>query len=322
MANLIYAAVLSFVISIVVGPFIIKWFRRLEFGQNIREVGPKSHMEKAGIPTMGGVIIILAVLISTLIFAEPKLEIILSLFVTLSYGLLGLLDDGIKIIADRSLGLRAWQKMLGQILIGLTVALAALTKLELGTEILIPYLLTTIDLGSKLFIPFIVVVIIGTSNAVNLTDGLDGLAAGVTIIVTITYAYICFGFGNQNLAIFATSIAGACLGFAWFNSHPAQVFMGDTGSLALGGALASIAIFTKTELFLFIIGGVYVIEAISVMLQVGYFKLTNGSRIFRMSPIHHHFELKGWEESKVVIRFWIFAIILSLIGLLGLFKLG
>ncbi|GAB6137102.1 phospho-N-acetylmuramoyl-pentapeptide-transferase [Halanaerobaculum tunisiense] len=319
--DLIYAAVVSFLISIVIGPFVISWFRKLEFGQNVRKVGPERHLDKAGIPTMGGVIIIFAVLLSTLAFAEPTIEIVLALFVTLSYGLLGLLDDVIKILAERSLGLRAWQKILGQILAALAVGLVAVTKLDLGTEILVPYLLINIDLG-QLFIPFVIMVIVGTSNAVNLTDGLDGLAAGVTIIVTITYAYMAFKFGNQDLAIFATSIAGACLGFSWFNSHPAQVFMGDTGSLALGGALAVISVLTRTELFLLIIGGVYVIEAVSVILQVGYYKLTQGQRIFKMSPLHHHFELEGWQEAKVVIRFWILAIILSLLGLLGLFQLG
>ncbi|WP_459835388.1 phospho-N-acetylmuramoyl-pentapeptide-transferase [Halanaerobaculum tunisiense] len=321
MIDLIYAAVVSFLISIVIGPFVISWFRKLEFGQNVRKVGPERHLDKAGIPTMGGVIIIFAVLLSTLAFAEPTIEIVLALFVTLSYGLLGLLDDVIKILAERSLGLRAWQKILGQILAALAVGLVAVTKLDLGTEILVPYLLINIDLG-QLFIPFVIMVIVGTSNAVNLTDGLDGLAAGVTIIVTITYAYMAFKFGNQDLAIFATSIAGACLGFSWFNSHPAQVFMGDTGSLALGGALAVISVLTRTELFLLIIGGVYVIEAVSVILQVGYYKLTQGQRIFKMSPLHHHFELEGWQEAKVVIRFWILAIILSLLGLLGLFQLG
>ncbi|AGB41707.1 phospho-N-acetylmuramoyl-pentapeptide-transferase [Halobacteroides halobius DSM 5150] len=321
MIDLIYAAGLSFIISIIIGPFIIKWFTKLEFGQNIREVGPESHLKKSGIPTMGGVIIILAILISTLFFARPSLEIVLSLFVMVGYGILGLLDDSIKIIANRSLGLRAWQKIVGQVLIALVIGVVAITKLQLGTEIIIPYILETIDLG-YLFIPFVILVVIGTSNAVNLTDGLDGLAAGVTIIVAITYAYMIFKFGDHNLAIFATSIAGACLGFSWFNSHPAQVFMGDTGSLALGGAIAALSILTRTELFLFIIGGVYVIEALSVMIQVGYYRLTNGKRIFKMSPVHHHFELDGWEESKVVVRFWILAIILSLVGLLGLYNLG
>ncbi len=321
MVDLILAAIVSFAVSIILGAFLIDWFRKLEFGQNIREVGPERHLEKAGIPTMGGVMIILAVIVATLLFAEATPEVVMALFITASYGFLGLLDDAIKIIADRSLGLKAWQKILGQVSVALLVAFLALVKLDLGTEILIPYVLKTVDVGI-FFIPLVVLVILGSSNAVNLTDGLDGLAAGVTIIVTITYTYLVFKLGHSELAVFATSIAGACLGFSWFNSHPAEVFMGDTGSLALGGALASIAIFTRTELFLVIIGGVYVIEAISVMLQVSYFKLTNGRRIFKMSPLHHHFELKGWEEAKVVIRFWILAVLLSLVGLLGLVNWG
>ncbi|MCK8827138.1 phospho-N-acetylmuramoyl-pentapeptide-transferase [Natroniella acetigena] len=316
MVNLIYAATLAFVICLITGPIMINWFRKLEFGQQIRTLGPQRHLEKAGIPTMGGVIIILSVIISSLVFAEINMKVMLALFVTVAYGFLGLLDDSIKIIANRSLGLRAWQKITGQILVALLLAVVVLGKLNLGTEVLIPFLDATIDLGI-LYIPFIILVVIGTSNAVNLTDGLDGLAAGVTIIVTITYTYMILQFGEYDLAIFTTAIAGACLGFSWFNTHPAQVFMGDTGSLALGGALASIAVLTRTQFFLLIIGGVYVVEALSVMIQVSSYKLT-GKRVFKMSPIHHHFELKGWKESKIVVRFWILATLLSLIGLLGL----
>ncbi|MGM0501660.1 MAG: phospho-N-acetylmuramoyl-pentapeptide-transferase [Bacillota bacterium] len=321
MVELIYAATIAFLVCIITGPFLIEWFKHLEFGQQIREVGPESHLQKAGIPTMGGIIIILAVVISTLTMAELNLEIILALFVTVSYGFLGLLDDSIKIIVGRSKGLSGWQKIIGQVVVALILGWVVVAKLDLGTAVIVPYLDRTITLG-QWFIPFVILVVVGSSNAVNLTDGLDGLAAGVTIIVTITYAFIAFKFGSLQLAIFAAAIAGACLGFSWFNSHPAQVFMGDTGSLALGGALAAIAILTRTELLLIIIGGVYVIEAVSVMLQVSYFKLTGGQRIFKMSPIHHHFEEEGWDESKIVVRFWILAIILSLLGLLGLSSIG
>ena len=321
MDGLIYAFIVAFVIVLLTGPMLIKYFSKLEFGQQIREVGPKSHLEKSGIPTMGGVMIILAILVATLVFAGFEQQIILALFVVVGYGLLGLLDDGIKIIAKRSLGLRAWQKMLGQIVIALILGAVAIIELDLSTQIIIPFLGNTIELGS-LYLPFVVLVVVGSANAVNLTDGLDGLAAGVTIIVAISFAYITYSFGLVDLSIFAAAIAGACLGFSWFNSHPAQVFMGDTGSLALGGAIASIAVLSKTELFLVIIGGIYVIEAISVILQVSYFKLTSGKRIFKMTPIHHHFELLGWDESKVVIRFWIAAIILSLIGLMGISNLS
>ncbi|MBM7557937.1 phospho-N-acetylmuramoyl-pentapeptide-transferase [Halanaerobacter jeridensis] len=321
MVELIYAATISFLVCIITGPFLIEWFKHLEFGQQIRKVGPERHLQKAGIPTMGGIIIILAVLISTLVMADLTLEIILALFVTIGYGVLGLLDDSIKIIIGRSKGLSGWQKIVGQVVIAFILAWLVVTQLDIGTIIIVPYLDQTINLG-QWFIPFVILVVVGSSNAVNLTDGLDGLASGVTIIVTITYAFIAFEFGALQLSIFAAAIAGACLGFSWFNSHPAQVFMGDTGSLALGGALASIAVLTQTELLLMIIGGVYVIEAVSVMMQVTYFKLTGGQRIFKMSPIHHHFEEEGWEEAKIVIRFWILAVILSLVGLLGLSSIG
>ncbi|OCL28124.1 phospho-N-acetylmuramoyl-pentapeptide-transferase [Orenia metallireducens] len=326
MIDLIFAATISLVITLLTGPFLINWLRIMKFGQSIRKVGPQSHQKKAGTPTMGGIIIILAVVAATLAMAKISQEVVLALFVLLGYGLVGLLDDSIKIIKKQNEGLTSKQKLLGQIIIAGILAFFVLTRLELGTDILIPYLHKSIDLG-KLFIPFVILVLVGASNAVNLTDGLDGLAAGVTIIVTITYAYILYQFGATDLAIFSTAIAGACLGFSWFNSHPAQVFMGDTGSLALGGALAALSVLTKTELFLFIIGGVYVIEATSVMIQVAYFKITRrlykeGRRVFKMTPIHHHFEKSGWAESKVVVRFWIIAIILSLVGLLGFAKLS
>ena len=321
MVELIYAATISFLVCIITGPFLIEWFKHLEFGQQIREIGPQRHLQKSGIPTMGGIIIILAVIVSTLLIADLTLEIILALFVMVSYGVLGLLDDAIKIIIGRSKGLSGWQKIIGQVIIAAILAWVVLNRLDLGTSVIVPYLEQSIKLGTW-YIPFVILVVIGSSNAVNLTDGLDGLASGVTIIVTITYSFIAFKFGAIQLSIFAAAISGACLGFSWFNSHPAQVFMGDTGSLALGGGLASIAVLTQTELLLVIIGGVYVIEAISVMLQVGYFKLSGGERIFKMSPIHHHFEESGWEEAKIVIRFWILAVILSLVGLLGLSSIG
>jgi phospho-N-acetylmuramoyl-pentapeptide-transferase len=317
MIDLIYTATAAFAITLLIGPLMISLLRRLKFGQNIREEGPKSHLKKSGTPTMGGVIILIAVVVAILLFTEITSNLFWALIVTLGYGFLGLLDDSIKVIANRSLGLRAKHKLMGQVLIGGVLGYNILYNMNIGSEIIIPYLGSTLDLGIY-FIPFVTLVVIGTSNAVNLTDGLDGLAVGVTIIVAITYTIISLNFNNYDLAIFTTAIVGACLGFAWFNSHPAQVFMGDTGSLALGGAIAVVSILTRTELFLIIIGGVYVIEALSVIIQVSYFKLTGGQRIFKMSPLHHHFELKGWKESKVVVRFWILAAVLSLIGLLGL----
>ncbi|MGM0471327.1 MAG: phospho-N-acetylmuramoyl-pentapeptide-transferase [Bacillota bacterium] len=316
MIDLVYVAATAFAITLLSGPIMINLLRRLKFGQNIREVGPDRHLQKSGTPTMGGVIILISIVTSVLLFTDINSKLFWALFVTLGYGGLGLLDDSIKIIANRSLGLQAKHKLVGQIIIGLLLGYYTLYDLKLGSEVIIPYLGTTIDLGIY-FIPFVTVVLIGTSNAVNLTDGLDGLATGVTIIVAITYTALTLMIGHYDLAIFSVSIVGACLGFAWFNSYPAQVFMGDTGSLALGGAVAVIAVLTKTELFLMIIGGVYVLEALSVIIQVTYFRLTDGQRLFRMTPLHHHFELQGWAESKVVVRFWIVAAVLSLVGLLG-----
>ncbi|MCK8823676.1 phospho-N-acetylmuramoyl-pentapeptide-transferase [Fuchsiella alkaliacetigena] len=316
MIDLVYTAAVAFAFALLVGPIIIKLLRKLKLGQNIREVGPKRHLEKSGTPTMGGVIILISLLTAVLLFTEVTDKLFWALFVTLSYGLIGLLDDSIKIIADRSLGLKVKHKVVGQLLVGGLLGYNVLNTLEIGSEVLLPFLGNSIDLGI-LFIPFVILVVIGTANAVNLTDGLDGLAAGVTIIVAISYTIISLSFGHYDLASFTVAIVGSCLGFAWFNSHPAQVFMGDTGSLALGGAIAVVAVLTRTQLFLLIIGGVYVIETLAVIIQVTSYKLT-GKRVFRMSPLHHHFELKGWAESKVVIRFWILAAVLSFLGLLGL----
>ncbi|AZR73039.1 phospho-N-acetylmuramoyl-pentapeptide-transferase [Anoxybacter fermentans] len=315
MIKLLYALGLSFLITIITGPGLIRILYRLKFGQQIREVGPKSHLMKQGTPTMGGVMIILAILVSTFLIVQLTDQILWSLFLTLGFGLIGFLDDLIKIVAKRSLGLKAWQKIVGQLILSSLLAFYVIGEPEL-MEIMIPFTRQTLNLGF-LMLPFVIFVVIGTVNAVNLTDGLDGLAAGVTIVVSLTFTLMLVLQGNMELAGFALILAGACVGFAWFNSHPAQVFMGDTGSFALGGALAAISIFSRTELFLVIIGGIYVINAISVMLQVIYFRLTGGKRVFKMAPIHHHFELSGWREPQVVSRFVIISILLSVIGMIG-----
>lgn len=315
MVNFLYALALSFLITFVTGPGLIKILYRLKFGQQVREVGPRSHLAKKGTPTMGGVMMILAILVTSFLVIQLTDQILWALLLTIGFGIIGLLDDLIKIVAARSLGLRAWQKIVGQLLLSGLLAFYVVGEPEL-MEIMIPFTNQTINFG-LLTIPFLMVVVIGTVNAVNLTDGLDGLCAGVTIVVSLTMTLILVLQGNYPMAAFALAVTGACVGFSWFNSHPAQVFMGDTGSFALGGALAVIAIFSRTEFFLFIIGGVYVLEALSVMMQVSYFKATGGKRIFKMSPLHHHFELSGWKESQVVARFIIVSILFSVIGLIG-----
>lgn len=315
MLNYLYAIGLSFLITIIISPGIIRILTRLKFGQQIRDVGPQTHLVKKGTPTMGGVMIIVAILLTTFGVIRLTDQVLWSLFLTLSFGLIGLLDDLIKIIRKRSLGLRAWQKILGQVVISGLLALYVFSEPEL-MEILIPFTRQSINLGLWM-IPFLIFVVIGTVNGVNLTDGLDGLASGVTLIVSLGFALIFILQGNMQMAAFAFAVAGACLGFIWFNSHPAQVIMGDTGSFALGGAVAAMAIFSRSEFFLALIGGVYVIESITVLMQISYFKLSGGRRIFRMTPIHHHFELTGWKEPQIVARFIILSLIFTIIGLLG-----
>ena len=315
MIKLLYALGLSFLVVWVIGPGMIRILYRLKFGQNIRAVGPQSHYQKEGTPTMGGVMIILAILLSTLLLIQITDQILWSLFLMLGFGLLGLLDDLIKVVASRSLGLRAWQKIAGQLVLSGLIGLYVVKNPQL-MEIMIPFTNQTINFGI-LTIPFIMFVVVGAVNAVNLTDGLDGLAGGVTIVVSLAFALILLLQGSTDLAAFALTLTGACIGFVWFNAHPAQVFMGDTGSFALGGALVAIAIFSRTEFFLAIIGGIYVIETISDVIQISYFKLTGGKRVFKMAPIHHHFELSGWKEPQVVVRFMILSLIFAIIGLIG-----
>lgn len=313
MERILLIVTVAFFLCLFLGPGIISWLRYLKFGQSIRQEGPQSHLQKAGIPTMGGLIILSALTITILVFVGNNSQALLCLGVTLGYGLIGFIDDFIIVVKKRSLGLNARQKLLGQILISGILGAYVWFNPSLSREVLLPFTNLSIDLG-YLYIPFVVLVMIGTSNAVNLTDGLDGLAAGTTAIALLAYLFITFSLGNFGLAAFSAALLGSCLGFLWFNCHPAQVFMGDTGSLALGGALASITVLTGTEIFLLFIGGIFVIETLSVIIQVASFKLT-GKRIFRMSPIHHHFELAGWKETKVVGRFYLLAIFFALLGL-------
>ncbi|MGF7185068.1 phospho-N-acetylmuramoyl-pentapeptide-transferase [Desulfitispora alkaliphila] len=315
MEKVIIAFIVALVIGILVGPVLIPILRKLKFGQYVRDDGPKSHIKKAGTPTMGGVIFLIAIITSVLIVSELNAMTIIALVVTVGYGLIGFLDDFIKVVLKRSLGLRAKEKLFGQILLAFTLAWVTGFYLDRGTEVIVPFTQQTWDLGI-LYLPFVIIVVVGTTNAVNLTDGLDGLATGITFFVALGLIFLSILAGEMDMAYFSAALAGGCLAFLRYNSYPAKVFMGDTGSLALGGAIAAVAVITKTELFLPIIGGVFVVEAISVIVQVIAFKLT-GKRIFRMSPIHHHFELGGWHERKVVRYFWIAAFVLVVVGILA-----
>jgi len=314
MSVLFYSTLVALVIVLISGPVLIPILHKMKFGQSIRQEGPKSHQAKTGTPTMGGLMIMLAIVVSTGLFAKLNMEVCLALFVMLGHCVIGFLDDYIKVVLKRNLGLKAKQKLFGQIVMALIVTYVGVNYMGMKTDIWLPFSGMTFDLG-LLYYFLVFFVLVGTTNAVNLTDGLDGLAAGTMTIAILAYALICLHFGKTALAIFCLAVAGATIGFLWFNVHPAKVFMGDTGSLALGGALAAVAILTKTEILLAVVGLIFVIEALSVIIQVISFK-TRGKRVFLMSPIHHHFELKGWSETKVVGVFWLTGLICSVVALL------
>ena len=329
-----WAALTALLISFILGPWLIERMTRIKLGQYIREEGPQSHQKKAGTPTMGGILINFAILIPTALWADitnPYIWIVL--FITFAYGFIGFIDDYQKLVRKRNLGLTAKQKFALQIMAALVVALAIAYLPQIhntySTTLTFPFLKKLVLNLGLFYIPFVVVVIVGASNAVNLTDGLDGLAIGTTLIAATTYTILTYAAGNAKvadylriawvpgtgeLAVFCGAMVGASLGFLWFNAHPAQIFMGDVGSLALGGAIGCLAVMIKQEILLVLVGGLFVLEALSVILQVASFK-TTGRRIFRMSPLHHHFELSGWNETKVVVRFWIIAIIFALLSL-------
>ncbi|MFD2170822.1 phospho-N-acetylmuramoyl-pentapeptide-transferase [Tumebacillus lipolyticus] len=302
MQILLWTTGVSFVIALLLAPLFIPFLRRLKFGQAIRAEGPQGHQKKAGTPTMGGVIFLIAMSITAIKFSELSPELWLLLFVTLAYGTVGFLDDYIKVALKRNLGLRARQKLIGQILVGVVLYVVMYYTGMIDMTISIPFFDVQWDLGF-FYLPFLVLIVIASSNAVNLTDGLDGLAAGTTAIAFGSYAILAWWTSNMEVAIFCAAMVGGLIGFLVFNVHPAKVFMGDTGSLALGGALATVAILTKTEIWLVLIGGVFVVEVLSVILQVISFQ-TFGKRLFKMSPLHHHFELLGWSEWRVVGTFW------------------
>jgi len=313
--NLVYAAGIAFLVVIILGPAMIAYLHRLKFGQSIRAEGPKTHLKKAGVPTMGGILILLGITVASFVASPSFQKLTFGLFITLGFGIIGLIDDFIIVVAKRSLGLRAREKLLGQILLAIIFAFYLLTEGEFGPVTIIPFTGNVWQMPPVLFFFMTLFVLVGSANAVNLTDGLDGLAAGTVAIAATAYGIIALGAGDVESAVFAGAIIGACIGFTWFNSYPAQVFMGDTGALGLGGALGVLAMFTKTPLTYAIIGGIFVLEALSVMLQVTYFRLTGGKRIFRMTPLHHHFELSGWPETKVVFRFYVLGLIFGLVGL-------
>lgn len=329
------AAVIALIVSMVIGPYMIRWLYRLRIGQEIRkdECPPLHliHKNKQGTPTIGGLLIIASVTISTLVFARwdnPYIWLVLAVFLAL--GVVGFVDDYLKVKHRQSLGLRPKSKLLFQAIIGIVLAIG-LFWVDKEFPLYVPfYKYPVIENMGYVFILLSMLVIIGASNAVNLTDGLDGLAIGTTTVCILAYTILAYLVGNfktadylyifyvpnaAELTVFCAALVGASLGFLWFNAHPAMVFMGDTGSLALGGAIGAVALMIRKEILLLIIGGVFVMEALSVILQVGSFRVRSGRRIFRMAPIHHHYEMKGWPETRVTIRFWIIALIFAIIGL-------
>ncbi|KXG10456.1 phospho-N-acetylmuramoyl-pentapeptide-transferase [Anoxybacillus rupiensis] len=313
---MIFSIVTAFFITVLLSPFFIPFLRRLKFGQSIREEGPKTHHKKSGTPTMGGMMILLSIVITTFFmtkkFSHITIETYLLLFVTIGYGLLGFIDDFIKVVMKRNLGLTSKQKLTGQLLIAF-VFYMVYHQQNFSTALHIPGTHLSFDLGWG-YIVFLVFMLVAGSNAVNLTDGLDGLLSGTAAIAFGAYAVLAWNQQQYDVAIFSVAVVGAVLGFLVFNAHPAKVFMGDTGSLALGGAIATVAILTKLELLLAIIGGVFVIETLSVIIQVISFK-TTGKRVFRMSPLHHHYELIGWSEWRVVVTFWAIGLLLAILGI-------
>lgn len=311
-------AMIGFLIVVILGPIFIPMLARFKFGQTVRDEGPQSHLAKNGTPTMGGVMMIVAILITGLTRAKISQGLIVGLICIVGFGFVGFLDDFIKIKMKRSLGLKAYQKIILQFALALYIAYYQYSASPSATQLVIPFTNHIINLGIW-YIPFMMIFIIGTVNAVNLTDGLDGLASGVTLIVSCFFILFAVSISNSDVAILAAATAGACLGFLGFNAYPAKVFMGDTGSMALGGAVVAFATLTNSPLLIVIVGFIYLAEALSVMIQVTYFKLTNGKRIFKMAPLHHHFEQCGWPETRVVFIFWIATVVLCWIGVLAVF---
>lgn len=327
----IYASLTAFLICFLLGPWVIRKLQYMQVGQYIREDGPQTHHQKAGTPTMGGTLIIFAIALSTLLWADlSNLFVWTVLLVLVGFGGIGFVDDYLMQVKKRSKGLTGKGKLILQTLLALLIGYLVILSPDFTTRVAMPFFKQAApDLGGW-YVLFAAFVIVGASNAVNLTDGLDGLAIGPMIIAAVTYMIFAYVSGHVKIAeylqinyvsgsgeivVFCGAMAGAGLGFLWFNAYPAQVFMGDVGSLSLGGSLGTVAVITKQEILLVLVGGLFVMEALSVIFQVGFFKMTKGKRIFRMAPLHHHFELKGWPEPKVIVRFWIIAIALALISM-------
>lgn len=334
MSPILIAAGIALVVTLALGPIVIPLLHRLRFGQRVRSDGPVRHLQKTGTPTMGGVMFLIGAVAGVGVVAvlpgvsrigwEEGLAVLL---VTLGFGAVGFLDDFFKIAYKRPMGLRAREKLVIQALIAVALALAAVFVFDRGTDLPVPfsglfvpggYIL---ELGWWLFLGFTLFVLLGTANAVNLTDGLDGLAAGVFVVAAVALGVIALVMDKTWVAVVMGALVGGCIGFLCFNYYPAHVFMGDTGSLALGGGLGAAAVVTRSELFLVIIGGVFVVETLSVIIQVISYQLTR-RRVFRMSPLHHHFELGGWSETRVVNVFWVLGLVFALIGLAGIYGLG
>lgn len=310
----ILAFIAAFILALVAGPICIPFLKRLKFGQTVRDDGPQSHLKKMGTPTIGGLIFIIPITLVSIFFAKTYPKIIPLLLCMLGFGLVGFMDDFIKVVKKRKDGLYAGQKTFFELIVCVAFAFYVLRFTEAGTSIVLPF--TNIIIQPWLYFIFIVVFMYFFTNAVNLTDGLDGLCSGITLVVAVFFTIVSLtNLEWGYIKIFSSAIAGGCLGFLAFNVHPAKVFMGDTGSLALGGAIVAISIMMRMPLIIMLVGGIYLIEAISVILQVASFKLT-GKRIFRMAPIHHHFELKGWKETKVVTVFIVVTIVLCILGLI------
>lgn len=307
---------ISFFISVVLSPFVIPFLKKLKFGQFVRDDGPESHLKKSGTPTMGGLIILTSIVITSLFYMKDYPHIIPILVTTLGFGLIGFLDDYIKVVMKRSLGLRAWQKMLGQVLVTGIFAYYLLNFTDIETSMIIPFGKgASLELGI-FFVPFLFFVVLGTVNGANFTDGLDGLASSVTVLIATFFTVVAIG-TKSGIEPITGAAVGSLLGFLMYNVYPARVFMGDTGSLALGGFVASTAFMLRMPIFIAIVAFIYLVEVLSVIIQVTYFKKT-GKRIFKMAPIHHHFELCGWPETKVVAIFSIVTAVLCLIGLIAL----
>lgn len=326
----VWALVTALVISIVVGPYFIRWLRRLKFGQYIHE-DVAAHSAKAGTPTMGGLLIIFSLSVSVLLWADLRNPYVwMTMFVFLGFGLVGFVDDYTKIKHHKNKGICGRTKLAGQIVVAAAAMVMLFNEPAFSTKLTIPFFKEVApDLG-WFYIPFAIIVMVGASNGVNLTDGLDGLAIGPTIVAGIVFSIFVYLTGNAQFShyllipytpgvgevtVFCAALVGAGLGFLWYNAYPAQVFMGDVGSLSLGGVLGFLAVLCKQELILAVVGGLFVAETLSVILQVGYFKWSGGKRIFRMAPLHHHFELQGIPESKIIIRFWITSTLLGLVAL-------